>query len=139
MSWFVALSALFILSVLYLVLRKPGEGNLWVQALLIPVATSILLIVAITALVWGLQVEADREVTMGGWEFDLTTLRETSTNLGIGIITGIVAGAVLSAAQRWHDFERTVDWGRYVREEAERAGFTITEVEGGGFLISDDG
>lgn len=84
MSWFVALSALFILSVLYLVLRKPGEGNLWVQALLIPVATSILLIVAITALVWGLQVEADREVTMGGWEFDLTALKETSTNLGIG-------------------------------------------------------
>lgn len=136
MGWFIALSLVFIVSVLFLLLRKPGEGSLLVHALLIPVASSFLLIVAIVALIWGVGVEARDTVRFAGRQVSAEALRTTSRALGVGIITGIVAGALIAATQRWHDFEKNVNWAEYVKKRAQKEGFEIVEADGG-FYITD--
>lgn len=135
MGWFITLSLVFIVSVLFLLLRKPGEGSLLVHALLIPVAASFLLIVAMVALIWGVEVEARETVKFAGLEVSAEALRTTSRALGVGIITGIVAGALIAAAQRWHDFEKNVNWADYVKKRARKEGFEIVDVEGGFYIM----
>ena len=130
-----ALSVVFIASVLFLLLRKPGEGSLLVHVFLIPVAASLLLIVAIVALLWGVEVETRETVKFAGLKVSAEALRTTSRAIGVGIVTGIVAGALIAAAQRWHDFERTVDWNDFIKKRAKKEGFEVVEAEGGFFIV----
>jgi Na+-driven multidrug efflux pump len=105
-AWVVSFGiALFIVGILYLMMRKPGPP-LMSHALVIPVGTSVLLIVAFTLMYFGVQASDGGTVEAIGDEFSVEALKTTSTLLGVGIVTGVVAGAILGVVQRWHDYEK---------------------------------
>lgn len=138
MDWLLIVSVVFVGSVLFLLLRIPGRGSLLVDAFLIPVAAVVILTVAIFALIWGLQPNTGRTVSLGGFEFSSVALRATSRNVGVGIITGMVAGAAIAAAQRWHDFEGKANWTDILKRDFEKTGLHVVESDGGGFFVVND-
>lgn len=107
------LFSLFGLGILYLLLRKPGwkpDGQgMMAHALIIPVSVVILLALAFLLMSLGsLGPEPTDSETLrfAGIEYSTRLLQTTSRNLGVGIVTGVVAGAIISVVNRWHDFEK---------------------------------
>jgi hypothetical protein len=134
--WLVILAVLaFVVAILYVVMRKPGEGHLLVHAVLVPLSFLSFLALGFALLLWGVLIEPRTTIPLEGLSISADSLRRVSGDLGIGIITGVVAGAAIALAQRWHDFERTVDWGEFLRRRLERKGYRLTEVDGGGYLV----
>lgn len=97
--------AAFIVGILYLLMRKPGPP-LMAHALVIPVGVSLLLIFALTLMYYGVQATDASSVEAMGDEFSVEALKSTATLLGAGIVTGVVAGAILGVVQRWHNYEK---------------------------------
>ena len=110
-AWLVGvLIGVFIFAIVLLNLRKPGwlpDGRgMLVHALIIPVSVSVLLIVAFTLIIWGVQTDPRETMDFAGTEVSVEALRTASTLLGVGIVTGVVAGTIISLVERWQDFER---------------------------------
>jgi len=99
--------------ILYMVMRKPGydrdtgKGSLG-YALAIPVSTVILLLLAFLLIGWGIQVDIRNTMEFAGLTVSVEALQTASIFLGVGIVTGVTAGALIGMVQRWHDLEGPV-------------------------------
>jgi hypothetical protein len=121
---------LFTLLMVDLVVRKPGPGSLIFTAFLPALAVITLVLGACWLMLWGATVETRTTVEVLGRELDAESMHDTASNLGVGMITGLVAGAVLGLSQRWHDFESTVDWNEYLKQRLRRKGYKVVELDG---------
>lgn len=55
---------------------------------------------------YGVQASDLTTVESMGDEFSTAALKSTAMILGAGIVTGVVAGAIIGVVQRWHDYEK---------------------------------
>jgi len=99
--------------ILYMVMRKPGwerdtgKGSLG-YSLAIPVSTVLLLFLAFFLIGWGVQTDTRDTMDFAGLTVSVEALRTASIFLGVGIVTGVTAGALIGMVQRWHDLEGPV-------------------------------
>ena len=135
MFWATIAGVLFILSVLILLLRKPGHRitrtgevkGLLVQAYFIPFWTSVLLIIAIVGMLWSIEVDPRARTEVIGLTVSVRALRDMAGVLGVGIVTGVVAGALISAVQRWHDYDKEVDINQVIKHVAKAEGLIVID------------
>ena len=104
------LIGLFIGAVVLVNLRKPGwlsDGRgMLVHALIVPVSIAALLTVAFMLIMWGVQTDPRETMDFADSEVSVEALRTASTLLGVGIVTGVIAGTIISLVNRWQDFEK---------------------------------
>jgi len=77
-----------------------------VHAWIIPVSIFVLLVVAFGLILWGVLADTRETSDFAGMEVSVEALRVASTLLGVGIVTGVVAGTIIGLVDRWHDFEK---------------------------------
>ena len=101
--------------ILYMVMRKTGwerdtgKGSLG-YSLAIPVSTVLLLFLAFFLIGWGVQSDTRNTMDFAGLTVSVEALRTASIFLGVGIVTGVTAGALISLVLwRSRNRERTAD------------------------------
>lgn len=90
-----------------LAIKPDSRKHPMVFATTLPIAAWILVTWAILLIAYGSTTAEDQSTQSFVFlEVSSVRLRDAATIVGAGIITGLVAGAVIALANRWHDHER---------------------------------
>jgi len=126
------LIVVFIVILLWLLMRKPGDETNPTpirDAITVPGVVILFVLLAALLVFWGARSEVGETLEVAGVKLSMEDLQATSRTLGVGIITGLVVGAIISLARRWHEFEAKTHWPTYARSYLRKKGLDVVELD----------